>query len=66
MKSGENQLFVGTPYLYIQAIAVEAHPTLVRDLCNLRQVVIFKLIQADVMGQPGWRGGLGWEGEGES
>lgn len=46
-------------YLYIRSIAVEAHPALVCDLCNLRQVVIFKLIQADVMGQPGCRGGLG-------
>lgn len=50
-------------YLYIWAIAVEAHPALICDLCNLWQVVIFKLIQADVMGQPGWRGGLEWEGE---
>lgn len=53
MKYGESQLFAEAAYLYIRAIAVEAHPALVCDLCNLRQVVIFKLIQADVMGQPG-------------
>ena len=53
MKSGGNQLFVEAAYLYIRPIAVEAHPAFVCDLCNLRQVVILKLIQADVMGQPG-------------
>ena len=66
MRSGEKPLFVEATYLYIRAIAVEAHPALICDLCNLWQVVIFKLIQADVMGQPGWRGGSGWEApEGE-
>lgn len=53
VKSCENQLFVEAAYLYIWAIAVQAHPALVCDLRNLRQVVIFKLIQANVMGQPG-------------
>lgn len=41
------------PYLQIRPVAVEAHPPLVGDLGNLRQVVIFELIQADVVGQPG-------------
>lgn len=53
MYSGETQLPVEAAYLYIWAITVQTHPALVCDLCNLRQVVIFKLIQADVMGQPG-------------
>lgn len=46
---------VAAAYLQIQPVAVEAHPTLVGDLRNLRQIVIFKLIQADVVGQPGYR-----------
>lgn len=51
-KSGGTRFFVEEAYLQIRPIAVKAHPALVGDLCNLRQVVIFKLIQADVMGQP--------------
>lgn len=47
------------PYLNLQAIVIEAHPALIRDLCNLWQVVILKLIQADVMSQPSWNGGKG-------
>lgn len=45
---------VAATHLQIRPVAVEAHPTLVGDLCNLRQIVIFKLIQADVVGQPGY------------
>lgn len=56
MYSGETQLSVEAAHLYIQAITVETHPALVCDLCNLRQVVIFELVQADVMGQPGRKG----------
>lgn len=54
------------PYLNLLAIAVEAHPTLICDLSDLRQVLIFKLIQADVMGQPGERRRVegDWEGGG--
>lgn len=51
-KSGGTRFFVEEAYLQIRPVAVKAHPALVGDLCNLRQVVIFKLIQADVMGQP--------------
>lgn len=56
---------MGPSYLYIWAIAIKAHPTLICDLCDFGEVVILKFIKADVMGQPEWKGRLGWEGQEE-
>lgn len=39
-------------YLRVKVIVVKAGSSLISDLCDLRKVLVLKLLQADVMGQP--------------